>query len=92
MKASIILVLTLVVLAASVEGQKANKRCKYFEWARGCKLSCKVLGHTTGELNCCLDLGVVAQARFIPRIVGPWVLSLLLLGLGKEMGTWFPTK
>ncbi len=48
---SILLLAACLAFALSVvECQEANKRCKYFQWVRACKLSCKVLGHTTGQL------------------------------------------
>jgi len=44
----LILVATAFVVSVNCQ-EEANKRCKYFDWLRACKLSCKVLGHTTGH-------------------------------------------
>lgn len=37
------------VLAGS--GDPYDKRCKYFDFLRACKIGCKVLGHTTGACD-----------------------------------------
>ena len=49
MKLGLSLIVAVIAIVALAEGQDANKRCKYFEWVRACKVSCKVLGHTTGK-------------------------------------------
>ena len=47
----LLLAACLAFVVSVVECEDANKRCKYFQWVRACKLSCKVLGHTTGQFN-----------------------------------------
>lgn len=45
---SALLLLGLVLSVQAGEGDSYDKRCRYFDFIRACKVGCKALGHTTG--------------------------------------------
>ena len=45
---SVLLLLGLVISIQAGEGDSYDKRCRYFDFIRACKVGCKALGHTTG--------------------------------------------